>query len=76
MEKLEGVCPRVSYDCLVVSPKFFSEDLLKRNLLDFSDSEIMNIKSYTSDFEKMEVGKDKLIKKVLNLVTYFFDKIL
>ena len=45
---------------------YFSEDLLKKNLLDISDSELMNIKSYTSDFEKMEVEKDKLIQKLLN----------
>ena len=41
----------------------FSDELLKKNLLDISDSELVNIRSYTSDFEKIEVGKDKLIKK-------------
>ena len=42
---------------------FFSEDLLKNDLSEFDDSELMNIKSFTSDFEKMDVEKDKLIKK-------------
>ena len=52
---------------------FFSDDLLKKNLFDISDSELLNIRSFTSDFEKIEVEKDKLIKKkVLNLGIYFF----
>ena len=46
---------------------FFSEDLLEKNLFEIDDSDLLKIKSYTSDFENMEVEKDKLIKKkVLN----------
>jgi prolyl-tRNA synthetase len=42
---------------------YFSEKLLKNNLLDLEDSELINIKSYTSDFDNLNIEKDKLIKK-------------
>lgn len=42
---------------------FFSEELLEKNLLDLDDLELINIKSFTSDFENIDVGKEKLIKK-------------
>ena len=41
----------------------FSEDLLKSDLLNLDDLELVNIKSYTSDFEKINVEKNKLVKK-------------
>ena len=42
---------------------YFSEELLKNNLLDLEDSELINIKSYTSDFDNLNIEKDNLIKK-------------
>jgi prolyl-tRNA synthetase len=42
---------------------YFSEELLENNLLDLEDSELINIKSYTSDFDNLNIEKDKLIKK-------------
>jgi len=42
---------------------YFSEELLENNLLDLQDSELINIKSYTSDFDDLNIEKDKLIKK-------------
>ena len=42
---------------------YFSEELLKNNLLDLKDSELINIKSYTSDFDNLNIEKDNLIKK-------------
>lgn len=52
---------------------YFSEELLENNLLDLEDSELINIKSYTSDFDNLNIEKDKLIKKkVLSLVIFFY----
>ena len=42
---------------------YFSEELLENNLLDLEDSELINIRSYTSDFDNLNIEKDKLIKK-------------
>jgi prolyl-tRNA synthetase len=42
---------------------YFSEELLENNLLDLEDSELINIKSYTSDFDNLNIEKDNLIKK-------------
>ena len=42
---------------------YFSEELLENNLLDLEDSELINIRSYTSDFDNLNIEKDKLNKK-------------
>ena len=69
--------PNVNEPCFAQSPQIRLQrqgvSVAQNMPLIDVDSELMNIRSYTSDFEKMEVSKDKLIqKKVLNLGIYFF----
>ena len=42
---------------------YFSDELLDKDLADLSDSELINITSYTSDFKEINSKKDNLTKK-------------
>jgi prolyl-tRNA synthetase len=43
---------------------YFSEELLENNLLDLEDSELINIKSYTSDFDNLNIENDTMNGKI------------